>query len=87
VGQQVHQIVAQLLEAGVRFIRDKHSPQFMNEGLARKSKAGRQNKTKKHFGTARTEYSYTELRTVEGALRKEQQAMNEERRAALRGLL
>jgi hypothetical protein len=94
VGQQVNQMVAQLREVcptphrpGVRFIRDtalttladKHTLQFMNEGLVKKSKEGR------HFGTAR-------ILTVADALRKEereakeQQAMNEkERRAALRG--
>jgi hypothetical protein len=34
----------------------------LNEGLVKKSKEGRQNKTKKHFGTAR-------VLTVEEALR------------------
>ena len=79
----------------MRFIRDtalialadKHTLQFMNEGLVRKSKEGRQNKTKKHFSVAR-------ILTMEEALRKEerkakeQQEMDEkERRAALRALV
>ena len=79
----------------VRFIRDtalialadKHTLQFMNEGLVRKSKEGRQNKTKKHFGVARILTLEEALRKKEERKAKEQQEMDErERRAALRGL-
>jgi hypothetical protein len=63
-------------------LADRKTLQFINEGLVKKSKEGRQNKTKKHFGTAR-------VLTVEEALRikkdremKEQQVMEEKERAA-----
>jgi hypothetical protein len=59
----------------------------MNEGLVRKSKEGRQNKTKKYFGTARILSMEETLRKKEERKAKEQQAMDEERRAALRGLV
>jgi hypothetical protein len=69
-------------------LADKHTLQFINEGLVKKTKEGRQNKTKKAFGKAR-------ILTVEEAIRKkkerkakEQQLTDEkERRAALRGLV
>jgi hypothetical protein len=49
---------------------------------------GRQNKTKKHFGTARILTIEDALRKKEEREAKEQQAMDEkERRAALRGLV
>ena len=80
----------------MRFIRDtapialadKHTLQFMNEGLVRKSKEGRQNKTKKHFSVARILTMEEALRKKEERKAKEQQEMDEkERRAALRALV
>jgi hypothetical protein len=80
----------------LRFIRDtaltaladKNILHHMNEGLVKKSKEGRQNKTKKHFGTARILTVADALRKKEEREAKEQQVMDEkERRAALRGLV
>jgi hypothetical protein len=66
---------------------DKHTLQLMNEGLVRKAKEGRQNKTKKHFGTARI-LTMEKVPRKEEMKTKEQQAIDEkERRAALRGLV
>ena len=58
----------------------------MNEGFVRKSKEGRQDKTKKYFGTARI-LTMEETLQKEERMAKEQQAMDEERKAALRGLV
>jgi hypothetical protein len=58
----------------------------MNEGFVRKSKEGRQDKTKKYFGTARI-LTMEETLQKEERKAKEQQAMDEERKAALQGLV
>jgi hypothetical protein len=67
-------------------LADRNTLQFINEGLVKKSKKGRQNKIKKHFGAAR-------VLTVKGTLKikkyrkvNKQQVMKiKERAAALRG--
>jgi hypothetical protein len=58
----------------------------MNEGLVKKSKEGRQNKIKKHFGAARVLTVEEALKMKEDREVKEQQVMEiKERAAALRG--
>jgi hypothetical protein len=42
-----------IAETALTALADKYALQFMNEGLIKKSKEGRQNKSKKHFGIAR----------------------------------
>ena len=60
----------------------------LKESPMSKSKEGRQNKTKKHFGAARILTVADALRKKEEREAKEQQVMDEkERRAALRGLV
>jgi hypothetical protein len=46
---KVHHLVDTCLAA----LADNHTLQFMNQGLVQKQQQARQNKTKKHFGTAR----------------------------------
>jgi hypothetical protein len=99
--EKINEMVAQLLRvcptphrSKITFIRDtaltaladKEALQFMNEGLVKKSKEGRQNKTKKHFGTARVLTVEEALRIKEDREMKERQMMAEkEKAAALRG--
>jgi hypothetical protein len=60
----------------------------MNEGLVKKTKEGRQNKSKKAFGTARVLTVEEAIRQKEERKAKEQQLTDEkERKAALRGLV
>jgi hypothetical protein len=68
-------------------LADKHTLQFMNEGLVRKSKAGRQDKTKKHFSVARILTMEETLRKEERKAKEQQEMDEKERRAALRGLV
>jgi hypothetical protein len=57
-------------ETALTALADKQTLQFLNEGLVKKSKEGRQNKTKKHFGTAR-------VLTVEEALRMKEDRISQ----------
>jgi hypothetical protein len=67
-------------------LADGNTLQFMNEGLVKKTKEGRQNKAKKHFDTARVLTVEEALRMKEERREKEQQMIQEkERAAALRG--
>jgi hypothetical protein len=66
---------------------DKQAFQFINKGLIRKSKKGRQNKTMKHFGIARILTIADALRKEEREVKKQQVMDKKERRAALRGLI
>ena len=73
-------------ETALTALADKYALQFMNEGLVKRSKEGRQNKAKKHFGTARVLTVQEALRVKEDREVKEQQVMQEKERAtALRG--
>jgi hypothetical protein len=101
VGQKINEFVDQLLrvcptpyrpkvafiaDTALTAIADRTTLQFMNNGLVKKSKEGRQKKTKKHFGTARVLTVEEALRMKEDREVKEQQVMLEkERAAALRG--
>jgi hypothetical protein len=67
-------------------LADRNTLQFINEGLVKKSKKGRQNKIKKHFGAARVLIVEEALKMKEDREVKEQQVMEiKKRAAALRG--
>jgi hypothetical protein len=66
-------------------LTDRNTLQFINEGLIKKNKEGRQNKTKKHFGTTRVLTVEEALKIKENREVKEQQIMEKERAATLRG--
>ena len=68
IGQKINDVVAQLLrvcptshrskvsfigDTALTALADRKTFRFINEGLVKKSKEGRQNNTQKHFGTAR----------------------------------
>jgi hypothetical protein len=75
-----------LRDTALTALADKEALQFMNKGLIKKRKEGRQNKTKKHFDTARVLTVEEALRIKEDREVKERQMMAEkERAAALRG--
>jgi hypothetical protein len=95
--EKMNEMVAQLLRvcptphrSKITFIRDtaltaltdKEALQFMNEGLVKKSKEDRQNKTKKHFGTAKVLTVEEALRIKEDREVKERQMMAEKEKAA-----
>jgi hypothetical protein len=73
-------------ETALTALADNQILQFLNEDLVKKSKEGRQNKTKKHFGTARVLTVGEALKMKENREVKEQRVMEKkERAAALRG--
>jgi len=65
-----------ITDTALTALADKNTLQFMNNGLVKKSKEGRQ-KTKKHFGTARVLSVGEALRLKEDRETKEQQVMQE----------
>jgi hypothetical protein len=90
IGQNIIESTAQLLrvcpilhqsrvtligEIALTALTDKQTLQFLNEGLVKKSKEGRQNKTKKYFGTARVLKVEEALRIKKHREVKEQQVM------------
>jgi hypothetical protein len=75
-----------LRDTALTALADRNMLQFMNQGLVKKTKAGRQNRTKRHFGTARVLTVEEALRMKEDKREKEQRVMQEkEEAAALRG--
>ena len=101
VAQEIDEIEAQLLRACptpqrakvhrlrdtcLTALADKHTLQFMNQGLVQKQQQARQKKTKKHFGAARVLTVEDALKRQEERRAKEEHVMHEkERSAALRG--
>ena len=101
IGQKINEFMAQLLtvcptshrskltfigETALTALADNQILQFLNEDLVKKSKEGRQNMTKEHFGTARVLTVGEALKMKENREVKEQRVMEKkERAAALRG--
>lgn len=101
IGQKINEIVEQLwtvcptpYRPKVAFIKDtvltaladRNTLQFINEGIVKKSKEGRQRKMKKYFGAARVLTVEEALKMKEDREAKEQEIMEKkERAAALRG--
>jgi hypothetical protein len=75
-------------DTALTVLADNYTLQFMKEGLVKKTKESRQNKTMKAIGTARILTMEEALREKEERKAREQQRTDEkERRAVLQGLV
>lgn len=92
--QKINEIVSQLVKVCptpyrakvhhlcLETLADNHTLQFMNQGLFQKQQQARQNKTKKHFGTARVLIVEKAIKKQKERKAKEQQVIREKERAA-----